>query len=66
MPCAAVRYVPKSHIDPLSDGGVNPPWRLPDFWDNDPSVIHPEGRKRFFDVRSSNIVRMQFARPLGA
>lgn len=63
--CPSVRYVPKGHIDPLADGGVNSPWHSDDFWDTDSRVIRPEEGRRTFDVRSSNIVRMQFARPIG-
>lgn len=61
--CPSVVRVPKGYIDPLADGGVDSPWQYAGFWDNDPRVTLIEGR-RTFDVRLSNIARMQFARSI--
>lgn len=61
--CPSVVRVRRGFVHPLADGGVNPPWRQANFWDNHPWVTRVDGR-RTFDVRLSNISRLQFARPI--
>lgn len=61
--CPSVELVGRGFVHPLADGGANPPWRAAGFWNNHPWVTRVNGRPTF-DVRLSNISRMQFARPI--